>query len=95
MHAIEGGFGSLTTFATALVTLQPAAVTAPVAVEIVLGSLLLAYLPLTRMFHFVAKYFLYHDVRWSDEANRRGGAIGRSAVPFADCRRETAVSIVP
>lgn len=27
----------------------------------------MAYLPFTRMLHFVAKYFMYHDVRWNDE----------------------------
>jgi hypothetical protein len=27
------------------------------------------------MFHFVAKYFLYHDVRWEDAPNPRGGAL--------------------
>ncbi|NOZ00818.1 MAG: nitrate reductase [Deltaproteobacteria bacterium] len=43
--------------------------------EVVLGSLLVAYIPLTRMAHFVAKYFLYHDVRWADEPNPRGGKI--------------------
>jgi nitrate reductase gamma subunit len=29
--------------------------------------LFMAYLPFTRMLHFVAKYFTYHDVRWNDE----------------------------
>ncbi len=75
VHAVEGGFASLTAFTGGLVTLQPVAVSTPVAVEIVLGALLLAYLPLTRMFHFVAKYFLYHDVRWDDAPNPRGGAL--------------------
>lgn len=43
--------------------------------EIVAGSLLVAYIPLTRMAHFVSKYFLYHAVRWADEPNRRGSRI--------------------
>jgi nitrate reductase gamma subunit len=29
--------------------------------------LFLAYLPFTKMMHFVAKYFTYHQVRWNDE----------------------------
>ena len=29
--------------------------------------LFMAYLPFTRMLHFVAKYFTYHDIRWNDE----------------------------
>jgi nitrate reductase gamma subunit len=43
--------------------------------EIVLASLLAAYIPLTHMSHFVGKFFMYHDVRWSDEPNIRGGEI--------------------
>lgn len=47
------------------------------AVEIVLVSLLLAYVPLTHMSHFFTKWFMYHDVRWSDEPNLRGSEIER------------------
>ncbi len=36
---------------------------------IVLGALLIAYIPLTHMSHFVAKYFTYHSVRWDDTAS--------------------------
>jgi nitrate reductase gamma subunit len=48
-----------------------------VAVEIVLASLLLAYLPLTHMSHFFTKWFMYHDIRWSDEPNLPGSRIER------------------
>jgi nitrate reductase gamma subunit len=41
--------------------------------EIVLGALLLAYIPLTHMAHFFTKWFMYHDIRWGDEPNIRGG----------------------
>jgi nitrate reductase gamma subunit len=30
-------------------------------------ALLAAYIPLTHMAHFIAKYFTYHSVRWDDE----------------------------
>jgi len=43
--------------------------------EIVLASLLLAYIPLTHMSHFFTKWFTYHHVRWSDEPNLPGGKI--------------------
>ena len=43
--------------------------------EIIAISLLIMYIPLTRMSHFVAKYFLYHSVRWNDEPNERGSKI--------------------
>ena len=42
------------------------------AVSAVLMSLLLAYIPLTHMSHFVGKYFAYHSIRWNDEPNLPG-----------------------
>lgn len=44
-------------------------------VAIVSASLLIAYIPLTHMSHMFMKYFLYHDVKWDDAPNRRGGRI--------------------
>jgi len=38
-------------------------------VQVIVASLLLAYIPLTHMSHFFMKYFLYHDIRWGDEPN--------------------------
>jgi nitrate reductase gamma subunit len=43
--------------------------------EVILASILIMYIPLSRMSHFVAKYFLYHDIRWNDEPNERGSKI--------------------
>jgi len=42
---------------------------------IVLASVLVAYVPLTHMSHMFMKYFLYHNVKWDDAPNRRGGSI--------------------
>ncbi len=42
---------------------------------LVLGALLVAYIPLTHMSHFIAKYFTYHSVRWGDQPNGRGSGI--------------------
>lgn len=42
-------------------------------VTTVLLSLLIAYIPLTHMSHFVVKYFAYHAIRWNDEPNLPGG----------------------
>jgi nitrate reductase gamma subunit len=46
--------------------------TLPVA-AVILMSLLVAYIPLTHMSHFVGKYFAYHDIRWNDTPNMPGG----------------------
>jgi len=43
-----------------------------VGAEIVLVSLLIAYVPLTHMSHFFMKWFTWHTVRWDDEPNLRG-----------------------
>ncbi|MFC2103521.1 respiratory nitrate reductase subunit gamma [Bacteroidota bacterium] len=44
-------------------------------IHIVLISLFLLYFPITRMMHLFAKYFLYHNVRWEDEPNVKGGKL--------------------
>ena len=44
-------------------------------VTVALLSILLAYIPMTHMSHFVGKYFAYHSVRWNDEPNLPGGKI--------------------
>jgi len=46
-----------------------------IGLEIVLACLLVAYIPLTHMSHFFTKWFMYHDIRWSDEPNLPGGKI--------------------
>lgn len=39
---------------------------------VALASLVVAYIPLTHMSHFIAKYFTYHNIRWDDEPNIPG-----------------------
>ena len=43
-----------------------------VVAHMLLAGLVLVYLPFTRMVHFFAKYFLYHDVRWDDRPVEAG-----------------------
>jgi nitrate reductase gamma subunit len=45
------------------------------AVGLLLIGILVAYIPMTHMSHFIAKYFTYHAVRWDDAINRRGGSL--------------------
>lgn len=72
----DPSFAGLRNFAEAVVTFGAAPpVTGWLAAEILLGALLIMYIPLTRMSHFVAKYFLYHSIRWNDEPNPRGSKI--------------------
>ena len=48
---------------------------AAVALEFLLFSLLLAYVPLTHMSHFFTKYYFYHKIRWEDEPNFKGSRL--------------------
>jgi nitrate reductase gamma subunit len=43
--------------------------------SIVLASLILVYIPLTHMSHMFMKYFMYHNVRWEDAPNLKGGRL--------------------
>jgi nitrate reductase gamma subunit len=51
------------------------ALATPVSVHIAMGMLFLIYLPFSYMMHFVAKYFMYHEVRWNDEPIRGNQAM--------------------
>ena len=52
------------------------------AAGVVMASALAAYIPFTHMSHFIAKYFTYHEVRWDDRVNRRGGDIEAKLLPY-------------
>jgi nitrate reductase gamma subunit len=64
--------GNLVTFRVVPLAGIGAAVILP-SVSAILLAMLLAYIPLTHMSHFVGKYFAYHAIRWADEPNLPGG----------------------
>lgn len=53
---------------------------------LVLGALLIAYIPYTHMSHFIAKYFTYHAVRWDDAANIDGSALQKKMAEYLTYR---------
>jgi nitrate reductase gamma subunit len=69
---LRGYVQGLLSFNTAL----PAAAGPAFVVQILLVSLMIAYIPLTHMSHFFTKYFTYHKVRWDDEPNVPGSRFG-------------------
>ena len=70
---VDREFAGLRGYVHAVITLHFAGGVPPlVAVQIVLGCALVAYIPLTHMSHFFTKYFLWHDIRWDDEVNVPG-----------------------
>ena len=79
-HArVDPAFAGLREFAGRLLTFDLSAASAATAwtslqsAEVVLASILLAYIPLTHMSHFFTKWFMYHHIRWSDDPNLKGG----------------------
>jgi nitrate reductase gamma subunit len=53
---------------------------------IIAGSLLAAYVPLTHMSHFIAKYFTYHSVRWDDEPLAHNAGRARKMAEYLTLR---------
>ena len=47
-----------------------------------LGRALLAYIPMTHMSHFIAKYFTYHTVRWDERSPVPGGMIEKKMAEY-------------
>jgi nitrate reductase gamma subunit len=77
---LRAHFARLVTVDVATATGATLPASALTAAEVVMGALLLAYIPLTHMSHFFTKWFMYHDIRWSDEPNVRGGRLEREVI---------------
>jgi nitrate reductase gamma subunit len=43
----------------------------PLVLGLMLGSLMVAWVPYSHMSHFIAKFFTYHSVRWDDAVNNQ------------------------
>ncbi len=74
-HDTSPLLGDLRGVVQGLVTLKAADMTVALFVHVAVLAFLLAYIPLTHMSHFFAKYFLYHDIRWDDAPNLKGGEL--------------------
>ena len=46
-----------------------------ITIELFFFGLFLMYLPFSRMLHFAAKYFFYHNIMWDDEAMQAGSKL--------------------
>ena len=76
---VDSDFAVITGFVTGLVSFTPTAIPGaglaamlPL-LTVILLSLLVVYIPLTHMSHFIGKYFAYHAIRWNDTPNLAGG----------------------
>jgi nitrate reductase gamma subunit len=74
---LDANFTTARMFMASLVTFSTGPSLSPVQVmHTTLLSLFIAYVPTSRMTHFVAKYFTYHKVLWEDVPNIAGSPIG-------------------
>ncbi len=53
---------------------------------LVAGSLLVAYIPMTHMSHFIAKYFTYHKIRWDDVPMRQAQRLAKEIARYLSYR---------
>ena len=78
--AVDPDMSTTLAFMTSLITFTMAPMAATSAIEVslatatvVLLGALVAYIPMTHMSHFVGKWFSYHEIRWKDAPNLKGG----------------------
>jgi nitrate reductase gamma subunit len=73
---VDPDFNTAKAFMTSLITFSPLpSLPAVTALHVTLLSLLVAYIPMTKMSHFVAKYFTYHKILWEDAPNLVGSPV--------------------
>jgi nitrate reductase gamma subunit len=75
----DPSFSVARSYVASLLVLQPAPVGHPLMLlEILLLGVFLIYLPFSRMLHFAAKYFFYHNIMWDDEMVTAGSGLEKS-----------------
>lgn len=75
----DPSFSLARAYLASLITFQPmTGLPALLLLELLLLGAFLAYLPFSRMLHFAAKYFFYHNVMWDDEPVVRGGGLEKA-----------------
>ena len=73
---VDPTFALLRTHLAAIFTFSPVKpLSAPLTAEIFFLGLFLAYMPFSRMNHYAAKYFFYHNIMWDDEPMKAGSGL--------------------
>lgn len=70
-------FDDARAYVAGAVTLQPVAVPFWVALQFLIFELFLLYMPFSKLFHYVAKYFTIDKVLWDDILNVKGSAVDK------------------
>jgi nitrate reductase gamma subunit len=71
----DPSFSVARSFLQGVLSFNPTGAKPLITTFLILSMLFLAYMPFTRMVHYVAKYFTYHKIRWDDEPNIRGSKL--------------------
>jgi len=58
-----------------LITFTPFAASGLLILHIVLVGIMLIYIPISKMSHYVGKYFTFHTVLWDNSPNLKGSAV--------------------
>jgi len=73
---VDSAFAIIRLQTEALLTFSGASVnSSAIVAEMVAFGVFLCYLPFSRMMHFAAKYFFYHNIMWDDEAMEPGSKL--------------------
>ncbi len=77
---VDPGYNLIRSHTSSILTLHPDIPNFMVALEIFWFSIFLIYLPFSRMLHFVAKYYFYHDIMWDDETMKSGSKLEQNVI---------------
>ena len=76
-------FSQIRAHVLSLLTFHPTASPHPlIALEAFAFGVFLIMLPFTRMMHFAAKYFFYHNIMWDDESMKAGSKMSQDITGY-------------
>jgi len=75
-----------------LITFTPFAASGLVTLHVILVGIMLIYIPLSKMSHYVGKYFTFHTVLWDNSPNLRGSAVEQKVKKATSYRPTTSWS---
>ncbi|MET1125173.1 MAG: respiratory nitrate reductase subunit gamma [Archaeoglobaceae archaeon] len=74
--SVDRNFTIAESFARSMLTFSPPPkLSGEIALHVALLSLLVMYIPFTKMSHYLAKYFTYHKILWEDEPSLPGSRL--------------------
>ena len=75
-----------------LITFTPFAASGLVTLHVILVGIMLIYIPISKMSHYVGKYFTFHTVLWDNSPNLRGSAVEQKVKKATSYRPTTSWS---